>query len=160
MTKKLFAALALVLVCTSAFAQFEKGKKLIGASLTSASLSYSDRKDLAFGIGAEAGYFFADDWALIGDFGFDYANSDLQDLWIGAKARYYIEQNGLFLSCGARYEHEFKSHNDFMITPEVGYCFFVNKTLVIEPAAYVNVSLADFSENTEVGVRIGFAIIF
>ena len=160
MNKRLIAAVAAILLCTSAFAQFESGKKFVGASLSGASLSYSDRKDLAFGLGAEAGYFFTDAWMLVGDFGFDYANSDLEDLWIGAKVRYYIEQNGLFLGCGVRYEHEFKSHNDFMITPEVGYCFFVNKTLVIEPAVYGNLSLADFSENTEVGVRIGLGIIF
>lgn len=160
MKRTLLAVLATWLACTGAFAQFEKGKHYIGASLTGASLSYSDRKDLAFGLNAEGGWFFADDWAAVADVGFDYANSDFQDLWLGAKARYFVEQNGLFLGCGVRYEHGWASYNDFMITPEVGYCFFVSKTLVIEPAVYVNLSCADFSENTEAGVRIGFGIIF
>lgn len=160
MKRIILAGIAFAFACTSVFAQFEQGKHYIGASLTGASLSYSDRKDLAFGLSAEGGYFFADDWAAVADVGFDYANSDFQDLWLGAKARYFIEQNGLFLGCGVRYEHGWKSYNDFMVTPEVGYCFFVSKALVIEPSVYVNLSCADFSENTEVGVRIGFGIIF
>lgn len=144
----------------SAQAQFEKGKKYVNASLASAGLSYSDYTKFALGFSAEAGYFLKDDWMALAEVGFDYRNSNVQQVYVGAKGRYYIEQNGLFLGAGVRLLHEYKGHNDFQLTPEVGYCFFVNKHLTIEPVAYFDMSLSDFSHNSKVGLKIGLGYYF
>lgn len=161
MKKSIFAfALLFALSNLSGFAQFEKGKKYVGASLSGAGLSYNSTTDLSLGVGAQAGFFFEQDWLLLGEVGIDYSDSDLQNMVLGAKARYYIEQNGLFLGCGARYVHGWKSYNDFQFTPEVGYCFFLNGKITLEPAAYFNISCSDFSNHSEVGVRVGLGFYF
>jgi hypothetical protein len=46
------------------------------------------------------------------------------------------------------------------IPVEVGYAFFVNKNITIEPAVYYKMSLADFSDNSTVGLKIGFGFYF
>ncbi|MCH5177127.1 MAG: outer membrane beta-barrel protein [Prevotellaceae bacterium] len=160
MMKKMLAMLLMVAMAGTATAQFEAGKKYVNASLAGAGLSYSDYEDVAFGVSAQAGYMFQQDFMLLGEAGFDYRHKDFQSLYIGGKGRYYIEQNGLFLGAGVRFLHEFKNHNDFQFTPEVGYCYFVSKNLTIEPVAYVDVSLADFSKNTKVGLKIGLGYYF
>jgi len=142
------------------FAQFEKGKKYVGASLTGAGLSYNSTDDLSFGLNAQAGYFFERDWMAVAEVGFNYTDSDWQSIVLGGKLRYYIEQNGLYLSCGARFVHGLHGYNDFQFTPEVGYCFFLNKSISIEPAAYYNISCSDFSDRSEVGIRVGMGFYF
>ena len=155
LTLVLFAALA-----SSAYAQFEQGKKYVGASLSSAGMSYSDYDEFALGLNFTGGYMFMQDWMLLGEFGFDIRRGDLQELYLGAKARYYIEQNGLFLSAGLRYLHHFDNFNDLQLTPEVGYCFFLGKYVSVEPALYYDMSLSDFSHKSKAGIRIGFGYYF
>ena len=149
-----------MLAAVSAFAQFEADKKYVGASLTSAGLSYSDTEDFAFGANAQAGYMIDRDWLAIGEVGLNYRYSDWQSVYVGARVRYFIEQNGLFLGCGARLIHEFKNFNDFQVTPEVGYCYFLNKTVTIEPSLYYDISLSDFAHKSKVGVKIGLGLFF
>ncbi len=159
--KRLLLTLVLLgAISASSYAQFEKGKKYVGSSFTSGGLSYSDREDLALGLNAEAGYMIDDDWMVLGECGIDYANSDFRSLYVGAKGRYYIEQNGLFLGAGLRLLHEFKNYNDVLLTPEVGYCFFLNRTVTVEPALYYNISLSDFSHNCKFGLRVGIGLYF
>lgn len=160
--RKLLMTFAVLFAMSSlnGFAQFEKGKIFSGASLTGAGISYNSTTDLSLGLHAQAGYFFEQDWMLMAEAGFHYSDSDWQSVVLGSKIRYYIEQNGLFLGCGAQYVHGFKSYNDFMFTPEVGYCFFLSKTVSIEPAAYFNISCSDFSDRSEVGLRVGLGLYF
>ena len=160
MKKYLLACMLLSVVSMSAFAQFEKGKKYVGASLSSAGISYSDYEEFAFGADFTGGYMFTDDWMLLGEVGFDYKNSDIRSLYLGTKVRYYIEQNGLFLGGGMRYLHGFKNFNDFQLTPEVGYCFFLGKYASIEPALYYDMSLSDFAHKSKVGIKVGFGLYF
>ena len=47
-----------------------------------------------------------------------------------------------------------------MIPVEVGYAFFLNRHVTIEPALYYKMSLHDFSGNSTVGLRIGFGYYF
>lgn len=159
--KKVFILLTLlVLSAVSASAQFEQGKKYVNANLTSAGISYSDRDELAFGFGAQGGYMIDESVMLLGEAGFDYRNSDCRSIYAGVKGRYYIEQNGIYLGCGARLLHEFKNYNDVQLTPEVGYAFFVSHDVVIEPSLYYDISLTDFSHKSKVGLKIGLGVFF
>lgn len=111
------------------------------------------------------------------------------DLQIGVGGRYYIEQNGIFLGVGLAYQHAtnvtFSQHESIIgettengpveirtvynyygnrnyvhLTPEVGYCFYVNNYLSIEPSVYCNLCLNRFSEGTEIGLKFGVGFYF
>lgn len=144
----------------SASAQFESDKLYLGSTLNGINLSYSDSKNLSLGFGAQAGYMFEQDWLAIGEVGFDFHSKDLQSTFIGAKCRYFIEQNGIFLQAGAKYVHAAKSYNDVVLTPEVGYCFFLNGHLTVEPSIYFDMSVTDFSKKSEFGLKIGLGWYF
>jgi hypothetical protein len=124
MKKLAIAALALV-VSTAAHAQFESGKQYIGASMTGLNLSYNGSQDLNLGIQAKAGYFVEDDWMLLGQVEYNHSGLEgVKDYFsVGAQARYYIEQNGLYLGGGVKLAHS-GGYNDFMPGVEVGYAFF------------------------------------
>ena len=76
------------------------------------------------------------------------------------KGKYYLAATTNFLQAGAKYVHGAPNFNDVQITPEVGYCFFLNRHLTLEPSLYYDVSLSDFSEKSEFGVKIGLAWYF
>lgn len=160
MKKLIFTLILVACGISSAFAQFEQGKKYLGISTNAAGISYSKTQKLGINAGVNAGYMFEEAWMLIGEAGFDYHNEDMQQLYAGAKCRYLIEQNGLFLQMGAKYVHEAKSFNDVQVTPELGYCFFLNHYLTVEPSVYYDVSLSDFSDKSKFGVKIGLAWYF
>ncbi len=162
--KKLLTVALLFLVTVGAQAQFEKGTKFVGASLSGLELSYNSVSDFKFGLQAEAGYFFADNWMVKGNvgYGYQYKNNTLD---VGALARYYIKNVGLFLGAGAEYSYLGKNAlgegvSDFAIPVQLGYCFYLNDHVSIEPAAYYKMSLIDFANNSEVGLRIGFSYYF
>jgi len=158
--KKLFVMALLAVFSLGAFAQFEQGKWYVSTNLVGAGLSYSGNDKLAFGLGAKGGYFFERDWMLTAEGGMDFRDSDFRSMWVGAGCRYYIEQNGLWLAASGKLVHEFKSYNDFMITPEIGYCFFVNRYITLEPSLYFDISTNDFSEYSRVGVKFGLGFYF
>ena len=157
--KKWMTCLLLFVVAVSANAQFEKGKKYVGASLSGLSLSYSSGEKFRFGLDADTGYFIADNLMLKGNLNYAHTKA-VDEISIGAGARYYFEQNGIFLGAGAEYSHFTPNNNDLRIPVEVGYAFFVNKNITIEPAVYYKMSLADFSDNSTVGLKIGFGFYF
>lgn len=159
--KKILAVVLMVMcVGIQAHAQFEKGKKYLGASLTGFGMEYSDRGNFAMGLGLKSGYMIADDWMLTGEMGFNYRSERLQTVFAGLGGRYYIEQNGLFLGLGARFVHEWKNENDVQITPEVGYCYFLGKHVSVEPSVFYGMSFDDFAKKSKVGLKIGFGFYF
>lgn len=159
--KKLLITMLLAIVGVgSASAQFEIGKKYLGATTNSAGLSYSDATKFQIGAGVNAGYMFEQDWLAIAEAGFDYSNKDMQSFYLGAKCRYLIEQNGIFLQGGVKYLHSAPSFNDVQITPEVGYCFFLNRHLTVEPSFYYDMSLSDFTKKSKAGLKIGLGWYF
>ena len=160
MKKIIFTLFLAIVGIGSASAQFEKGKYYLGATTNAAGLSYSKNSKLGINLGVNAGYMFEEAWMAIGEVGFDFHNSDLKEFYAGAKCRYLIKQNGLFLQLGAKFLHAAPNFNDVQITPETGYCFFLNRHLTIEPSLYYDVSLTDFSDKSKVGVKIGFAWYF
>ena len=158
MKKLAIAALALV-VSTAAHAQFESGKQYIGASMTGLNLSYNGSQDLNLGIQAKAGYFVEDDWMLLGQAEYNHSGLEVvKDYFsVGAQARYYIEQNGIYLGAGMKLIHT-GSYNDVMPGVEVGYAFFVSKQVTIEPAVYYDQSFKNHSDYSTVGVKVGIGI--
>lgn len=152
----LFAAVGI----GSAFAQFEKGKYYLGATTNAAGLSYNKHEKVGINLGINGGYMFEEAWMLITEVGFDYRNKDLQNLSAGLKCRYLIEQNGLFLQAGVKYVHGAPNYNDLMVTPELGYCFFLNRHLTIEPSLYCDISTNNFADYTKAGLKIGLAWYF
>lgn len=161
MMKKLFLAIVLAAISTTgAFAQFEKGKIYGGASVSGFDMSYSETTKFSLGVDAALGKMIAQDWLIIAELGYQYHNSETQTFSVGAKGRYYIEQNGIFLSLGAKFQHMFKDYNDFFLTPEVGYCWFLNHNVMLEPSVYYNMSLSDFGDKSRFGVKIGIGFFF
>ncbi len=140
-------------------AQFSQGTKYVGASLSGIGLSYSSSQKFRFGIDANAGYFVADCVMLRANLGYDHTK-EINDVSIGVGARYYFDQCGVFLGAGVEYDHFTPSSNDIMIPFEVGYAFFVNRFITIEPAIYCKMSLHDFSNNSTVGAKIGLGFYF
>lgn len=157
--KRLNILLLLMVLALTAQAQFEKGTKYVSASLTGLGLSYSSNEKFRLGIDADAGYFLSDCFMLKANLGYEH-KKELDDVRLGAGARYYFDQCGVFLGAGAEFNHFTKNNNDVMIPVEVGYAFYINRYLTIEPSAYYKMSLHDFSGNSMVGVRVGFGFYF
>ncbi len=182
--KKIFLVALLALVGVGAHAQFDKGTSYLNASLSGLSMSYSKDARFKMGLEAQGGYFLEDAWMLYGRFGFQHQtikgpDNNRNDLEVGVGGRYYIKQNGLYLGCGLMLDHASHVHlvygydatgtpsltkmgnrNYLDLTPEIGYCFYLNHYVSIEPAIYYNLCLNHFSEGSEVGLKLGIGYYF
>jgi len=158
--KKLLLSIVLLFAATlSMNAQFEKGKKYVGASLSGISMSYNSDQGFHFGLDASGGYFVADCLLLRGIVGYQHTDQ-INNVSIGGNARYYFDQCGVFLGGGAEFVHETESFNDLQIPIEVGYAFFLNRYITLEPSVYYKMSLTDFSDKSTVGLKVGIGIYF
>lgn len=158
--KKIFMALLLAVVSLGANAQFDKGTKYLSASLSGLDMSYSKNAKFNLGLNALGGYFIEDAWMLYGKLGYDHSK-DFNDVNLGAGARYYIKQNGLYLGCGLQYEHINVGNNNFIdLTPEIGYCFYLNHFVSIEPSVYYNMCLNEFGDGSKAGLKVGVGFYF
>ena len=158
--KKIVTIMLLLVATTSAFAQFEKDTKYVGASLSGFNMSVSDSKKFALGVDANAGYFIEQDIMVVAQAGIHYSNSHFNEFILGAQGRYYLQQNGVYLAGGLKYVHERGNGNDLKLTPEVGYCYYLNHYVSVEPAVYFDASLCDFKHKCEFGVKIGIGLYF
>ena len=159
--RKLLTIIVLAFVYTTAsFAQFEQGKKYLGADINGLGVSYSQESDFTLKVGDNAGYCVQDNLLVNGHLGFDYTYEELRTLSVGAKLRYFIADSGVFLSAGARFLREFSDNNDFQITPEVGYCYFLNGNLALQPSIYYDLSFSDFKEKSRIGFSLGLGWYF
>lgn len=162
--KKIFIALLLAAVSLGASAQFQKGTKYVNASLTGFGLDYHKAGGFHIGIGAGGGYFIADSWALLGQLGWDHQDG-ANEFEIGFNARYYLKNNGLFFTGGLKYGafnpggDEPVSRNIYL-TPEIGYCFYLNNHVSIEPSVFLDMSMNHFSDFTKVGLKLSFGYYF
>lgn len=157
--KKMITLFLLLLVVGTAHAQFKEGTKYVGASASGLGLSYSKATGFRFGLQATAGYFVADGVMLKANFGYDHSKAS-DDFSVGAGGRYYFSQNGIFLGAGAEYTHYSPGDNAVSIPVEVGYCFYLNHYLSIEPSVFYKMSLNNFSDRSSVGLRIGLGYYF
>ena len=162
MRKTIFVLLCGLMQMVSASAQtpFEKGKFYASTGLTGLNLTYDKASDWNLGLMAKGGYLFEDNWMLTAQAEYDYHKVGDNYFKAGAGVRYYIEQNGLYLGLGANYVHAFSNYDDFMPTAQLGYCFFLNRTVTIEPEVCYNQSLKNHSCYSGFGLRINFGIYF
>lgn len=157
--KKIILLLMLLVGATTANAQFEQGKKYIGASVSGLGLSYSKDSKFTMGLEATAGYFVSECLMLRGWVDYEHRYK-VDDISVGAGARYYFDQCGVFLGAGAEYVHYDPKFNSLQIPVEVGYAFFLNQHVTIEPSVYYRMSINDFADRSSVGLRVGFGFYF
>ena len=157
--KKITLFLLLLVAALNANAQFEKGKQYANLSFTGLGMSYSSNERFRFGLQAEGGYFISDCLLLKGNLGYDHTRYT-DEVAIGAGARYYFDQCGVYLGGGLEFAHFTKDSNDLFIPLEVGYAFFINKFITIQPAIYYKMSTNDFGGGSTVGLKIGAGFYF
>ena len=157
MKKKIAMFIAAMMVSLASHAQFEAGKTYVGASLSSFDLSYSGLAGGNLGLQGKAGYMLADNWMITGQLSYENKKDVPYALSLGAGARCYIVQNGLYLGASALYKHV-SNYNDLMPGIQIGYAFFVNRTVTIEPEIYYEQSLKGHKDYSQVGLRIGIGI--
>lgn len=155
MKKKMVLLVAVLMTALTASAQFEQGKLYANAGFTGLDLNYTS--DWNLGVNAKVGYFFDDDWMVLADGMWNVREHAPNEFRLGAGLRYYIEQNGIYLGAGARYKHAV-SNDDFMPNLNVGYAFFLSRTVTVEPELYYDISLKNFKDNSGLGFRVGFGI--
>lgn len=157
--KKIGILCASLMMAVAANAQFEKGKVYCGASLSGLNLSYNGTSDLNLGLNGQVGYLFDDNLMAVGSLSYQHTGKEgVKDyVSVGVQGRYYIIQNGLYLGVGAKLAHT-GSYNDVMPGVEVGYAFFVSKTVTIEPAIYYDQSFKNHSDYSTIGLRVGVGV--
>ena len=161
--KKIALFVVALVMSVAANAQFEQGKGYLGASLSGFDMS-SQAKKFHIGVDAKLGYMFADNLMLLGEVSYDKTEDSPYALSVGGGGRYYIIQNGLYLGVNAKYVHAaqkvegYKTHyNDVMPGAEVGYAFYINRSVTIEPAVYYDQSFKK-SKYSTVGLKVGIGI--
>ena len=142
---------------------FTEGKFYVSASASSASFAYSKSTDFKLGLNAKAGYLFMDNLMVLGVVEFSGQNNfDILTTQIGAGARYYFENCGIYLGAIAKYAHvkSFETNfSDFRPELHAGYCFFLGRHVTLEPEAYYEHSFKD-SDYSGFGLRIGIGVYF
>lgn len=153
----LLVAAMVVSLCASA--QFQEGKGYLGASLTGLDLHYNGQDGFNVGIEGKAGYFPWDNIMALASFDavHDGSKTVADHITVGVGGRYYITQNGLYLGAGVKLLHANHSYNDLMPGAEVGYAFFINRSVTIEPALYYDQSFKK-SDYSTVGLKVGLGI--
>ncbi|MBQ9187670.1 MAG: outer membrane beta-barrel protein [Prevotella sp.] len=139
---------------------FGVGKFYVSTGLSGLDLNFNSSEKWKLDLNARAGYLFEDNWMVTGQLEYDYRKYAPNTFVAGAGLRYYIEQNGLYLGLGLNYLHQNHTYDDFMPTAHVGYSFFLNRTVTIEPELYYNQSTKNHSDYSGFGFRIGFGIYF
>ena len=155
--KKIALFVVALVMSVAANAQFEQGKGYLGASLTNVDLSYNGLNKGHFGLGAKAGYLIADDWMLLGQLDYQKTKDVPYSLTIGPGIRYYIQQNGLYMGASALFKHA-EDYNDFMPSIQIGYAFFVSRTVTFEPEIFYEHSFKDHSNYSTAGIRLGIGV--
>ncbi|MGN0070112.1 MAG: outer membrane beta-barrel protein [Prevotella sp.] len=160
MSKKFLVLAMVMLTSLTASAQFEEGKVYIGGSLTGLNLKYSGLDELNIGVQSQVGYTFADNLMVLGQVSYEhFGNKDASDcISAGLGGRYYIEQNGIYLGVNCKLVHANHNYNDIMPGIEVGYAFFLSRTVTVEPAIYYDQSFKKHSDYSSIGLKIGMGI--
>ena len=156
--KKLGFLLVALVVSMTASAQFEKGKAYLGASLSGIDIS-SQAKKFHFGLNVKAGYLFMDNLMATAQVGYEHLEDTPDVFTLGVGGRYYIIQNGLYLGASLKYKHA-DEYNDFLPGVQVGYAFFVNGCITIEPEIYYEQSFKNHKDFSKVGLRVGLGFYF
>lgn len=158
--KKIFIMLAMLTMTLVANAQFEKNKNYISASVNNFGMNYNGSNGFKLDVDLKGGLFLEDNWQVNGLIGFNHhGKADYDCFTIGAGGRYYIIQNGLYLGANCKVLLS-SGYNDFMPGIELGYAYFINDKVTIEPAVYYDQSFKCHSDFSTIGVKIGLGIYF
>lgn len=161
MYKKLLLTVVALMMSVAGFAQFEQGKMYANANVSGMNLSYTGADKWKFDFGSKLGYMMEDSWMVTAQLNLMCRNHDTSSFSLGAGLRYYVEQNGLYVGAGAnfsRFSVDGDGTSDFLPTVQIGYTYFLSKTVTIEPEFYYNQSLKDHSNFSEAGIRVGIGI--
>jgi hypothetical protein len=162
MKKRFMLVLVTLMLALGAQAQFEQGTWYFNVSSTGFELSHSDATKTRLALSANVGNFIADNIALIVGTNADFY-SGLSEFGVGTQARYYFPTCGVYGGLGVQYAYTKIGDYDkslMFLTPEVGYTFFLNRYLTIEPAVFYRMNFSDFEHYSKVGLRIGFGFYF
>ncbi len=156
--KKVTVLLIALMVSICGFAQFEKGKMYAGASLSGLNICYNGADKGSFALQAKGGYMIKENIMATGQV--EYNDQDDADAYIslGVGGRYYMVQNGIYLGATVNLIHAGDAYNDFRPGVQVGYAYFLNKNVVIEPELYYDQSFKSHSDYSTIGVRVGIGI--
>ncbi len=159
MKRIILTLIACICIAAGAQAQFREGKGYIGASVTGLDLHYSSNDKLSLGVEAKAGYLLRDNLMLLGEASLQHSGRDeVADKYtVGVGGRYYIQQNGIYLGVNCKMLHADHNYNDLMPGAEVGYAFYINRSVTIEPAVYYDHSFKN-SDYSTVGLKVGIGI--
>ena len=136
---------------------FTQGKIYVGASLSGTDLSYSGLTEGHLGIQGKVGYFFADNLLGTAQLAYEKQKDVPYAISLAAGGRYYIQQNGLYLGASAIFKHQ-DDFDDVLPSVQLGYSFFINRTVTIEPELYYEQSFKNHKDYSTVGLRIGIGI--
>ena len=139
--KRVYLIMVAVMLTMAAYAQFEAGKYYVGA-----------------GLQAKGGYLFDDNLMATAQLGIDKKNDMPTYFKAGVGMRYYIVQNGLYLGGHLNYVHAGNAFDDFQPGIQVGYAFFLSKTVTVEPEVYYDQSFKSHRDFSTVGIRIGVGV--
>ena len=155
--KKIALFIVALFISVAANAQFEEGKGYLGASLTNLDLSYNGLTKGHFGLQAKAGYLFLDNLMGTAELAYEKYKDIPYAMVAGVGGRYYIEQNGLYLGASALFKHS-EGYNDLLPSVQVGYAFFISRTVTIEPEIYYEQSFKNHKDYSTVGLRLGIGV--
>ena len=156
--KRVYLIMMAVMLTMAAYAQFEAGKYYVGASVSGLSLSYNGSEKASFGLQAKGGYLFDDNLMATAQLGIDKKNDMPTYFKAGVGMRYYIVQNGLYLGGHLNYVHAGNAFDDFQPGIQVGYAFFLSKTVTVEPEVYYDQSFKSHRDFSTVGIRLGVGV--
>ncbi len=158
--KKFFVVLSLLATTLVANAQFEAGKNYLSASLNNFDMNYNGSKGFSLGVNLKGGMFLEDNWQVNGLLGFDHVGKqDIDCFRAGIGGRYYIIQNGIYLGANCNLVLS-EGYNDVLPGIEIGYAYFINGKITIEPAIYYDQSFKRHSDFSKVGFRLGLGFYF
>ncbi|MBQ8158599.1 MAG: outer membrane beta-barrel protein [Prevotella sp.] len=161
MKKKILFLMMVLTMSLSSFAQFEQGKAYLNASLSGLDLNFTGADKWKLDLTTRCGLMVEDNWMAMGVIEYNYRKHEPTSFAVGAGMRYHIVQNGLYLGVGAKFRHysfDDESYSDFMPNFQMGYVFFLNETVTIEPEFYYDQSLKDHSNYSRAGIRLGVGI--
>ena len=155
--KKIALFVMALMMSVAANAQFEQGKFYAGASLSGLDLNYSGLTKGHISIQGKVGYMLMDNLMATVQGSYDKAKDQPTLASLGVGARYYMEQNGIYLGASAIYRHA-SGYNDVLPSVQVGYAFFVSRTVTIEPELYYEQSFKNHKDYSNFGLRIGIGV--
>ena len=141
-------------------AQFDAGNYHIAASLSGLNFNYTAKSGMRAGLNIDGGYFLDDNILARVGFGYNHYGKHNDAFTFGVGLRYYIAEYGINFGTGAEFSHRSPNINNLHIPLELGYTFFLNNSVALEPQVCYKVSLNDFTGGSEIGCRLGLGYYF